>query len=326
MITIYFGENPYQFPNSWEELTPGQYLILVSLLGRFWAGELSVSELRVEFFKHLAVIENIRIPSRARERFLDNVLTASRQFDFFLTLDYGDKISDLSAPVRKQLRKTPPDEILSESSEIRYARGLDYEYQLDAVWMKNLFPEIELKDRKLQGWRAQLEGGTLTTSMTSYQYAQGYDLLSAIGSGGSRHTMALLVGLLYGADTNDTILIQEIEQLSDNLLQGVIMNFQAFITFMFTRTPFSILWNSAPDKSKKKQSISTSMSDSLYGLCKDGYGDYTKVEQMPLMTYLGITRTNLITSIRSMVDSGISESEIATRLNLSINQIEKILC
>lgn len=324
MITLYFGETPYQFPNAWEDLTPDQYLTLVGLLGRFWTGAISMCDLRIEFFKHLAGLETIRVPARARERFMDNVLTASRQFDFFFTLEYGDKIDHLSADVRKMLRKMPADEILSDSGEVRYARSLEWEYRIDAVWMKNLMPMIRMGDRELQGWTAHLEGGALTTSMTSYQFAQGYDLLSTIGDGGSRRAMALLLGLLYGADTDDTALVEQIGQLPDDILQAAILNFQAFVTFIFTRTPFSILWSSGSGAEKKQESLV--MSDSLYSLCKEGYGNYEQVERMPLMTYLAIMRTETISSVRSMAAVDTAPEDIAARMGLSVEQVKKMLC
>ena len=174
------------------------------------------------------------------------------------------------------------------------------------------------------GWTANLEGGALTTSLSSYQYAQGYDLLMAIGEGANRRAMALLVGLLYGVDTNDTARIEQIERLPDILLQAVVLNFQAFVTFIFTRTAFSVLWSADSDRPKRQERIS--MSDSLYGLCKDGYGNYEQVEKMPLLTYLGIMRAETIQAARSMATDDTTPEEIAGRMGLSVGQVKRMLC
>ena len=324
MITLYFGKTPHRFPNTWEELRPEQYLKLVELLGLFWIGMLSMCEVRVAFFRHIAKLEHIRVPHRSKKRFYDNILTASRQFNFFFTLDYGDRIDHISTDVRKLLRKCPPDELLSDSAEIRYTRTLVYKYRIDAVWVGNLLPTIQIGDHKLQGWTAHLEEGALTTSLSASQYAQGYDLLSMIGTDGNRRAMVLLVALLYGIEMNDTTAIGQIERLPDTLLQAVALNFQAFVTFVFTRTPFSILWSS--DSGVKKKVERLSMSDSLYNLCKEGYGDYEQIEQMPLLTYLGIMRAETIGTVRSLAASDLPIEDIAVRTGLSINQIKKLLC
>ena len=68
------------------------------------------------------------------------------------------------------------------------------------------------------------------------------------------------------------------------------------------------------------------MSDSLYELCKNGYGDYGQVEKMPLVTYLTILRSDLISSIRTMAAGGTTSDEIAERTHLSHQTIQKILC
>lgn len=325
MITLYFGEKPYKFPNKWDELTTEQYLALIPLIMRMWSGEISMCQLRVLWFKKIAGLEGIRVPVSKREQFLDNVYTASRQFNFFFKLDYGDKIEHLSADTKKLIRKIPADEINSATGEMRYASKLEYTYQLDAVWAKNLIPSIKLKDSVLNGWSASTEGGALVTSLTSIQYTQGYDILSLISYGGGNSAIALLVALLYGADTSDRSVMDEIERLPEDILQGVVLNFQAFVSFIFSKTQFSILWSTEPGTYAKKE-VSLAMSDTLYSLCKNGYGNYDQVEKMPLVTYLSIMRAELINNIRSMSASKTSIDKISEYTKLSISQIEQILC
>lgn len=327
MITLYFGDTPYQFPNRWEELTQDQYLALVELIMQYYAEKITMCELRVMWFMKIAGLEKTKVRRGSRERFTDNVLTASRQFDFFYKLDYAGQIDALSPEIKKILRKTSPDEVNSSNSEIRYARQLEYSYQLDAVWAKNLIPSISLGDgRILSGWSATLGSGTLQTSLTSKQYTAGYDLLSLIHAGG-RGVMVLLTGLLYGVDDGDAVTLALIEQQPDAVLNGVVLNFQAFVSFVFSRTHFSILWNAGGDRSGEKADgkVALAMSDSLYNLCENGYGDYEKVETMPMMTFLTIIRKDFINSVRTMAASGVELDKIAERTHLSISQIKKIL-
>ena len=132
MITLYFGETPYKFPNRWEELTQDQFLVLVELITRYYAEEITMCQLRALWFMRIAGLDKKKVRRKYQERFTDNVLTASRQFDFFYKIDYAGQIDSLSEETRKMLRKTPPDEINSASGEIRHARTLEYTYQLDS--------------------------------------------------------------------------------------------------------------------------------------------------------------------------------------------------
>lgn len=146
----------------------------------------------------------------------------------------------------------------------------------------------------------------------------------AIGEEGNRRAMALLAGLLYGVEPDDRATVERIERLPDILLQAVVLNFQAFVTFVFTRTAFSVLWSADADRPGRRERIS--MSDSLYGLCKEGYGSYEQVERMPLLTYLGIMRAETIQSVRSMATDDTTPEEIAGRMGFSVGQVKRMLC
>lgn len=326
MIQLFFGDRVYEYPNSWEELSVDQYLALIPLVNRMWAGEISMGELRVEWFKEIAGLNGVRVPARCRDRFADNIITASRQFNFFFKLDYGGKTNDLSFANRRLLEKVPADEIASSDGEIRYARSLEYSYKLDTVWAKNLIPTIDIEGQILQGWTADVSSGIMSSTLTAIQFTQGYDLLSVITLSPTHRAIALLVALLYGVDTNEENMVAKIEQLPQIVLQGVVLNFQALVSYIFSSAHYSILWDSNGDDGvKSKGAIRSAFSDSLYSLCKTGYGSYNQIEKMPLLTYLGIMRSDLISSVRSMAASGSSADEIAQNTNLPIGLILKML-
>lgn len=54
--------------------------------------------------------------------------------------------------------------------------------------------------------------------------------------------MLLLAALLYGIDAHGED-SGDLELLDDDLLQAIVLNFQAFVSFIFTKTHFSVLWN-----------------------------------------------------------------------------------
>lgn len=325
MVNLYFGDNSYAYPSQWAELSAEQYLALIQLINIMWNGEISMLDMRMLWFKKIAGLENVKVPKRCRAVFMDNIVTASRQFDFFYKLDYGGAIDELSPSSRRLLKKTPADEINSSDSEIRYARTLDYTYIIDAVWAKNLIPEIKVGDAVLQGWKADVKDGILSTTLSAMQFTQGYDLLSLISTAGSPRTIAVLTALLYGVKTDNEQLISQIEKLPDVVLQGVVLNFQAFVSYIFGCTHYSLLWDTKSETSSTKEVIKTSFSDSLYSLCKTGYGNYEQVEQMPLLTYLSIMRSDIISGVKTMAASGSSADDIAEHMHLPVTLILKMI-
>ena len=325
MITLYFGDKPYEYPNSWDELTPDQFLFMLKLINQYWASEISLGELRIAWFKNIAELEELLVSRRSLGRYNDNVLTASRQFDFFYTLDYGDALADLSPEVRSLLRKTPADEISSSNPEIRYARSLEYEYKLDFIWHRNLLPTIELGGNTHNGWSARVADGVLFTSMTAMQFMQGIDLLAVTGQGDSLYSIHALIVLLYKIDSDQPELMKAVEELSDITKQGIVLNFQAFVSYIFKCKHYSILWNPTVEENVSSRKIKSAMSDSLYPLCEKGFGSLNEIKQMSLLDYLAIMRSELITSIRTMSKSGEHIDEIASRTGLSISIIQTIL-
>lgn len=327
MIDLYFGDNKHTFPSTWSELSPEQYLSLVELINRYLSGEISMFDVQRRWFISIAKLGDINVPERHKERFADNVMTAARQFNFFYRIDYGGKIDELSSNLRQQLRKTPPDEFPGESGELRYARKLDYKYVIDAVWAKNLLPTLEVSGRKLTGWSADVRGGVLWTTISTAQFTVGYDLLNNLSNDPSLRTLALLTAVLYDGDINDEHLIAEIEKLSPDLLQAVVLNFQAFLTLVFSIEHYSILWNSTSEVSKAtiEDAIKVPFSDSIYALCTRGYGNVTQIEAMPLLTYLNIQRADLIRNVKELIASGIKVMDVVDQTKLPMDLILKML-
>lgn len=323
MLTVYFNDKPYNFPNRWEELTAEQFLWLIPMLAKLWAGEMSLFNVRVEWFKKIAGLESLKLGGEKLALAADNIYTISRQLDFFFTIDYDGKIDAFSPEVRRLLSKKFPDDISGGDVEIRLARKLEYTLKPDMVWIGNLLPEIAVSGRKLKGWQVSVCGDALTATLTAKQALQGNDALLRISRTGKRDNMAMLAAVLYPAQPE--LSFEEYRKLSDDILYGIILNFQAFMSFIFTRTYFSILWNKEADSSDKEQGIPGSLTHTLYSLSRSGYGDYKQIEDMPFITYLSIIRKDTIDMVRTMYESKVRVDEIAQRTKMPIETISKII-
>ena len=133
MITCLFGDNKYELPNSWEELSQDQYLALVPLINRMMSGDLTLSQVRIKWVKQILGLKRVKVKSRMEEIAADNLYTLSRQVNFFYYVDYGDAAKSISSEVRRMVRKTPAEDFVTTNSEVRYLQSLDYTFQLDAV-------------------------------------------------------------------------------------------------------------------------------------------------------------------------------------------------
>ena len=163
---------------------------------------------------------------------------------------------------------------------------------------------------------------TLTCSLSAIQFIEAYDLI-----GCPIEKLPIMAAILYcpGTYTSEVAhsLAKDFASLDPVLLQGIYLNFQAFANYLFTRTPFNILYMR---KSKEhKPAISIGMAESLYNLSADGLGNVDVIEQMPVIKYLTILRKKLIESVMAMNEVGIDLVEISDKTGLSIKTIKQII-
>jgi hypothetical protein len=107
------------------------------------------------------------------------------------------------------------------------------------------------------------------------------------------------------------------------ILHAIALNFQALVTYLFTRTHFSLL--AAGKKTDPIPEIATGLAETLYNLSNDGLGNIETIKQMPLIEFLIILRKKLIESVKAMHDAKIDLVEITEKTGLSTKIIKKML-
>lgn len=208
--------------------------------------------------------------------------------------------------------------LLSEQIDFIFKDG----QHINNCFLAQLLPELMVNGKTFKAYEIHTNFGTLTSSLTAIQFIEAYDLL-----GCPAEKLPLLAAILYypGQYTSEGahVLSKEFIALDDVVLQAIALNFQAFANYLFTSTPFSILYMRKPKEHKPP--ISIGMTESLYNLSADGLGNVEVIEQMPVIKYLSILRKKLIESVTAMNDAGIDMVEISDKTGLSIKTIKQII-
>lgn len=319
-IEFVVKEKIYSIPNEWESLTPEQYLYVCRLLADFAAGKKSVMEIKLLYICRIMDWNPDKIKGDISWQ---NLYMLARKVDFIFEIVYPDGIlSGLPKDVREKARKTEPAELLSTYS--RYLQKQDYKYRIDACFPTQLVPEFTFGEKRYRGYEIRTEFDRITCNLTAIQFIEAREILSEIQ--GSTDKLPLLTAILYYPDTYSSAgahkLAATFKDLDPVLLQAISINFQAFISFLFTRTQFSLL---SAGKDEPLPAICTGMLESLYNLSQDGIGDLSAVEQMDCITYLIILRKKMIEAVKTMHDYKIEKTEISEKTGLSIKIINKIL-
>lgn len=193
---------------------------------------------------------------------------------------------------------------------------------INNCFLAQLLPTVNAGGKTYHGYDVCTGFDTLTCSLTAIQFIEAYELVGA-----PEEKLPLLAAILYCPDgyTSEKAhaLASAFNGIGSVMLQGIALNFQAFCNYLFTRTPFKILYEANPKKASK--AITIAMAESLYNLSADGLGDVVVIEQMPVIKYLSILRKKLIESVRSMHEAKMDVVEIAAKTGLSIQLINKMI-
>jgi hypothetical protein len=331
------NNNTYKFPEKWEELTPDQFLTLVELFQKYKAGEVDYFEMKVLFVMKILGIKPRRIRSAEKRQLRDeNLYRMSEKIDFFLQIIYENqqKFKNFSPKIKKQLRKKLPEDIDSKNAELRLAKKMNKWYDLDAVFFKNLLPEIKMGRRIYKGYTIDITEGIAVTSLTAIQFADALTVSNSILEG-KNNLLPLLIGILYqGENYSDTLARERAEifkSLPKTTKQAVFLNFIAVREYLLRHTKYWILFDTEERKdansrvSKKKDKYSNGLVDSIDSLVKLGYGTSSEMENKTLFRFLD----TIIKSMRDSIQAALKEKDatkakVAKKLGISVKIINEL--
>lgn len=316
---VYNGEI-YRIPNRWDGMTDRQYIRLVADLLRMAEGQLSAGEVRINY---LCDIMGWNKRKFRTEEQIANLVAISERLTFLFQINYPDNnevLDGLDKETYDLCRRIDPYRL--QHPIARVLRRLDYNYVVDLCFCAQLIPAVKIKERIYHGYKVDTGFGVLTCSLTALQYIEARELIEH-----GAESLPLMAAILYYPEkTYDSekahSLAREFAELPAELLTAISFNFQAFNNYLFSRTSFSLLSKFKP---KPDRPITTTASDALYDLSKEGLGDARQIEQMNVLTYFKVLRKQTIAAVRDMKGFGWDKLKISNEVGLPISVIDKII-
>lgn len=324
-IDFEIKDKPYAMPNTWEGLSTDQLTHLSGVLKRYASGELSMSDVRLEYVCHfLGVDLNKRISPAHSDAIAANLYILLRLVTFIFDIKYEKgALDNISKETRTLALKTEPID-MEDSPEVRFLRKKDYQFVVSAIFAKQLVPEITVNNVIYKGYDINCKMDVLSCSLTASQYIDASEVLSSLVDKPER--LPLLAAILYCPDTYSSAWshahASDFSRVDMNILESIALNFQAFSLYLFKRTHFNILWRGGQGKASE---ISLGMSDILLNLSQDGLGDINTIRQINVIDYLSIMRKKLVESVHSMHAAKMDFVDIAKATGLDIAVVQKII-
>lgn len=310
----------YGISNSWEKLDPYLYAALIRDIEEMAAGRLSVGMVRV---RHVCRTMGWDMEKIRHDTAYQNLAWLAGQITFPFLIEYPDNddaLRELDDETRKLCKRIPPHRLPGITIS-KYLMKLDYRYTVDSCFCKQLVPFVEIDDTFYSGYRIDTRYGHLTCSLTALQFIEAKAL-----SGCAKDKLPLLAAILYCPEKYSSerahALAERFAGVPESTLAAVAFNFQAFVNYLFTKTPFRLLTAAGETR---KSAIATGALESLYNLSADGLGDIDKVEQMNVIQYLTILRKKLIDTVRSLHAAKMESVDIEKETGLPIHIINRIV-
>lgn len=332
MIDLNFNNNTYPMHNTWEELSPNEFKQIIPYMVLVMNEQMSVQECRVMSAFVLTGLEPRRFAdAKIQDRFNENIFRISQAVDFLFRIEYENKkaFNRLKKDVKAVLYRFLPEELDEKIiPEVIWARKQKYKVEPDLVFAKNIIPEIRKKGKKLKGYSFELNDEILDCSLSFIQMVNAQDLSNQYFKKPNETILNRIIATLYYpgkyyADQVQTVQIPNIDALTK---QAILFNFNAILTFLYTRTKYSILFNDSdtkkPTKNRNNKQKGIGLIGFNFSLMKMGYGDH---ENSPALKVFDMMYNELSSNVQGLFDEGKKIDEIAKITKLSITKINKIL-
>ena len=320
MLTLQFKEHAYQIPNQWEELNTDQFIYLIDLLNSHTAGELTADMVRTLFFLKIAGIKPRKIYSKeSADLYSENIYRISRNLTFMFRVVYDNAaaLRSMESDYRNLLERYLPEELEGEVPELRVARKLKKHLEIDAIFAKNLIPEIRIRRRNYPGFKFDRIGGILNTDLPAGDFINASTLHDLFMESGNQEQLDMMISILYKLPAGVAT------KVADDIKAAVLFNFRSIMQFISQQTQYGLLWNKG--NSVQENKISIGFVDSLYSLSKAGYGDASHLKSISLVEFLDLLLKEVIDTVKSLQSSKMDMVKISEITKLSINQIQSIL-
>lgn len=316
MITV---NNKFHIPNQWEELSPSQFCNVGKALRLLEMGEVDFPEFKLLVI--YALLEENPKPQPQNDTYCENLFRISEHITFPYKFVYPDeKFQNFPQDIRQWLGKHLPAD--TEDPFLRIAAGMDRYVEPDLHFAKQLVPL--LPGTNLKGYTFSVTGQVVNTTLTAQQYIDANTMLQQYHSSRDISFLEDLARILYcpAPYNNEKMEKISLKKVGEGELYAVMYNYMAIVNWISALPKYDILFHS-PSKKDGKNPLGPNAP--LYTLAGKGYGSLNEVSAMPLFSYLDLLLKQTADAVLQLKSIGKKKGEVASELNLTIEQINTIL-
>ncbi|MBV5334182.1 MAG: hypothetical protein JZU49_00060 [Sulfuricurvum sp.] len=343
-----------EIENSWEELSPKQFIETIALTNRFFAGGFNIDEYRLQLLKVYTGYDRSEkrlkkdsVPYRDYAEISDtineNLFLISEQLTFSIRPKCGpEEVLEFFSPeLREQLKVRFPWEIIEPEMVDQLnimAKRLTVEYELNLNLGKNPIPFIRINETILKGPVFNTSDGDLDTDLKAGMYLDAQEYFTAFTETRNVKYLDLMIMALYFPVDDDDLErhpefisgshpISEIPVFTDRSTKDAILLVFMYIQTTLVNDPiFSILFNSASTGSPNSvnNKLSLGPDEAIGQLIEAGYGSHESILNLDIRTFFNFQIMMIKKNVNQLRSYDKKPGEIASELNLPIETIQKL--
>lgn len=322
----------------WADLSREEYISVVSLLHELTTGKSTLLRFRLRLLQVLTGYK------RSKKRFNDdqaeiinnNLVILADMLTFPLIPNYQNPeyLEVLSPALQKKLKTTFPQEIYE--AEYIYeiamiAHKLECSISINLDFRCNPLPYINIDENMWYGPDFSVDKNRVVqTDMIALEFIDASEFAELYYATKDENYLDNLVSVLYRQKRENYSTHRSmrnakyIKQLPYAEKFGVILFFQSVVYYLSTHPQYGILYRKPENNESGKAKIDLGSGDVIAQLTKDGFGTREEIENLPLGDYFTLLLKQIIDAVKNMRNAEIKEHEIAQRLGISIETVQKI--
>jgi hypothetical protein len=293
MITVQGVHRPIHLPESWEELSPRQYLFTISRLLLLMAREITPVDLRISLLLHYTRYRPQRwriLPENPerRERVNHNLVLLSELITF---------------PLR--------------GSEI------------NTSFKRNPLPLVRIGRQSYAGKRFDV-GVVIRTDITARDFSDAFDLLKAYAASGREDCLDALCAILYpaipGNARANTLSGHErrLARLPLATRLAMLVWFTGVVNYFVEHPDYKLLFSGSGSGSDREDRVDLGLSESIMHLSLDGFGSFAEMERVTVVEFFDMQLKSLKKKIADAIAAGVKVHDIASRAKLPYSTINRL--
>lgn len=334
MIKLINKKKTVAIPNSWDELTPDQFMGVLRLCNEVMTGAIDMLDFRLKLFKFLTNYKpGLFTMPKHREQIESNIFNLAMMLKFPLHPVYENPelLEVFTTDLREALQTSFPFDIY-EPDHLQQLEmlgdNLKWSPMLNLDFGRNLLPTIEVDGIVLHGPQFDTVADSFDTDLRTGEYIDAMDWSMLYESTKNEAHLNKFIATLYRPSreiynpSEVTAIAEKLNKLSPETKSAIMLMFGFFAKQIASHHLYSLFFTG--EKTDENNSNPIGLNATVFAISSDGLGSRDEILNWPLPVFYNSMYYRLSKAVEAMRKSGLDDAKINRETGISFETLEKL--